>query len=107
MPRRSSSSSRMTLPPCRPVKTAALSLRTEAGNPNLFEAERKLLATSRALTLGKQLEARATRERSSSQFKISTGVRSGSRQGAAATCQVSLGSLASKRRKDDRGRLRG
>ena len=55
MPRRSSSSSRMTLPPCRPLKTAALSLSTDAGNLNLFEAERKILATSRALTLGKQL----------------------------------------------------
>src|SRR3974390_1203842 len=105
MPRRCSFSSRMTLPPCRPLKTAALSLRTEAGNPNLLEAERKLLATSRALRLGKQLEAKATRERSSSQFKISTVVPLARRQGVASTCQVSLGSLASKRMKEERGRL--
>lgn len=98
MPRLSSSDSRATLPRReRPVKTAALSLRSEAGSPNVFEAVRKTLTTSRALTVRKQVEARPMREWSSSRFRISTGVPSASCQGVESSCQVSLGSLATKR----------
>src|SRR5712691_7444808 len=47
MPRRSNSSSRMTLPRrCRPVKTAPLSVRREAGSPNVFAVAWKTWATS-------------------------------------------------------------
>src|SRR6266480_3532530 len=108
MPRRSSSSSSRTLPRRDlPVKTAALSLSSEAGRPKQFEAEWKTLTTSSALTVGKLVEANATLDLSSRKLRISTGLPSASCQGVESSCQVSLGSLASKRMNDDRGRLWG
>src|SRR5216684_4245238 len=108
MPRRSDSSSSKTLPRRDlPLKTAALSLSREAGSPKLFEADQKTLTTSSALRVGKQVEARASLERSSRKFRISTGLPSASCQGVESSCQVSLGSLASKRMKEDFGRLCG
>src|SRR2546428_14099110 len=74
MPRPSSSDSRATLPRReRPVKTAALSLRSEAGSPNVFEAVRKTLTTSRALTVRKQAEAKARRGRLGGRGRGSSG----------------------------------
>src|SRR5437879_2147940 len=106
MPRRSSSSSKMTLPRRDlPVNTAALSLSSEAGSPNVFEAEWKTSTTSKALRVRKQLEARATLDLSSRKLRISTELPSASCQGVESSCQVSLGSLASKRMKEARGRL--
>ena len=90
-----------------PVKTAALSLSREAGNPNVFEAEQKTLTTSSALTVGKPVEARASLDLSSRKFRISTGLPSASCQGVESSCHVSLGSSASNRMNEDRGRLCG
>src|SRR5450759_3578298 len=106
MPKRSSSSSIRTLPRRDlPVKTAALSLRREAGKPNVFEAEWKTLTTSSALTVRKLVEARATLDLSSRKFRTSTGPPSESCQGVESSCQVSFGSWASNRMKEDFGRL--
>ena len=55
----------------------------------------------------KQDEATETRERSSRKLRISTGLPSASCQGVESSCQVSLASLASKRMKEERGRLCG
>src|SRR5712664_3720341 len=55
----------------------------------------------------REQSSRATREQSSRKFKISTGLPSASVQGVASACQVSLGSLAAKRMKEDLGRFWG
>src|SRR5258708_20798208 len=89
----------------RPVKTAALSLSREAGRPNVFEAEWRTWTGSADLTVTKAWEASATLDLSSRKLRISTGESSASCHGVESSCQVSLGSVASKRMKEDFVRL--
>src|SRR5216683_4501531 len=108
MPRRSSSSSSKTLPRRDlPVKTAALSLSMEAGRPNVFEAEWNAWTGSADLTVTRAWETSATLDLSSRKLRISTGEESANCHGVESSCQVSLGSWASNRVKEDFGRLWG
>src|SRR5438034_1535488 len=66
---------------------------------------RNAWTTSSALTVGKAVEFNKSREWSPSMFRISTEVPSASCQGVASHCQVWLGSWASKRTQEQRGRL--
>src|SRR2546427_13235582 len=98
MPRPSSSDSRATLPRReRPVKTAALSLRSEAGSPNVFEAVRKTLTTSRALTVRKQAEAKARRGRGGRGGRGSPGAAAGGCPGGGGGARGALGGLVGER----------
>jgi hypothetical protein len=57
--------------------------------------------------VGKQTDAKTKREWSSIRLRISTSVPSARSQWVASACHISLGSSASKRLNEDRGRLWG
>src|ERR1700732_2799367 len=92
MPRRSSSASSTTRPLRDvPLKTAALSVRREAGHPNSWAAPRKGSRALAALTGGKATEATNRREWSSMKLRISTRAPSARCQSVASACQRSFG----------------
>jgi hypothetical protein len=90
-----------------PLKTAALSVRREAGNPNWLAPPRNVSSASAALTVVNATDATKRREWSSTKFRISTLAPSARCHSVASACQRSLGRLASKRTKEERGRLCG
>src|SRR2546429_8686609 len=104
MPRRSSSDSSRTRPwRDLPLKTAALSVRREAGNPNWLAAARKVSSASAALTVVNATDATNRREWSSTKFRVLTVAPSARCQSGASSCQRSLGGVASERREGGRG----
>src|SRR6202022_1901569 len=79
----------------------------EAGNPNWLAAPRNVSSASAALTVVNATDATNRREWSSTKFRISTLAPSARCHPVASACQRSLGRLASKRTKEERGRLCG
>lgn len=92
-------------PRCQAVKTHPLSVRIAAGGPHRRTAERNTLNTPVAVATARTRLAVMRREWSSKKFTISTGLPPASFQEVTSDCQHSLGSWASKRIHDERGRL--
>src|SRR6516165_10330570 len=84
-----------------------LSVSREAGTPCFSMALVNASATSVARATGTAIDATHNREWSSRKLMISTWVWSASDQCVMSDCQHSLGSDASKRTYDDRGRFFG
>lgn len=89
------------------MNTAPLSQSKDAGVPCKAIAERKTSTTSAALAVGKAREAKKSLEWSSIMLRISTSPPSASRQWVMSACHISLGSCASKRSSEERGRFCG
>jgi hypothetical protein len=90
-----------------PVKTAPLSVSTEAGIPHRVKAFWKVLSTTGPVTRARARLVSSSREWSSSMLRISTSAPSASRQWVVSACQRSFGWSAANRCQDDLGRFCG